>query len=113
IHVLTDNTPAAIEVMERLFKGLDDSSAGNARDLRFHPGLVSILVALYRNQGRRSHVKQELAKAASYWQQKPTAPPSLLRAAGSALLESSDPKDLKAAAGIFSKLREQQQRYRW
>ena len=107
MYVLTDNVPAATELMESLFKRLDD--LGNEEEsLRFNPGLVSILIALYRHQGRRVQIKQELAKAASHWRSKSKVPPALLRAAGSALLETADPEDTKAAAEIFSKLRDQQ-----
>ena len=108
MYVLTGNESAAIELMESLFKRLDDSTSENERELRYTPGLVSIIVSLYRRQSRRSSIKQELARAASYWKHKPRAPPALLRAAGSALLESSDPEDTQAAAEIFNKLREQQ-----
>jgi signal recognition particle subunit SRP72 len=108
MYVLTGNIPAATGLMESLFKRLDGSTAENEQDLRFNPGLVSILIALYRNQGRRSQVKQELAKAATYWRHKSRAPASLLRAAGSSLLETSNLEDTEAAAEIFTKLREQQ-----
>ena len=108
MYVLTGNAPAATQLMESLFERLDSSVAENEQELRFNPGLVSILIGLYRNQGRRVQIKQELAKVASYWRSKSKAPPALLRAAGSSLLETSDAQDTKAAAEIFTKLREQQ-----
>ena len=108
MYVLTGNAPAATELMESFFKRLDDTAAESKDEIRFNPGLVSILIALYRNQGRRAQMKHELAKAASYWRSKQKAPAALLRAAGSVLLESSDPEETKEAAEIFSKLREQQ-----
>lgn len=108
MYVLTGNTHSAIELVESLFERLNSSMVESEKDIRFNPGLISILIGLYRSQGRKSHIKQELARAANYWRHKSNAPTSLLRAAGSSLLESSNPEDLTAAAEIFSKLREQQ-----
>ena len=108
MYLLTGNAPAATELMEAFFKRLDNTSAKHEEELRFNPGLVTILIALYRNQGRRAQLKQELAKAASYWRSKSKAPAALLRAAGSSLLESSESEETKEAAEIFSKLHKQQ-----
>ena len=107
MYVLTGNTTAATELMQSLFKRLEASSTANEQDVRYTPALVSILVSLYRSQGRRLQIKQELAKAASYWRHKSKAPTSLLLAAGSCLLESGEAEDTKAAAQVFEKLREQ------
>lgn len=106
MYVLTGNTTAATELIESLFKRLEASSNTNEQDVRYMPGLVAVLVSLYRRQGRRSQIKQELAKVASYWRHKSKAPKSLLLAAGSCLLETGDPGDRAEAAGIFSKLRD-------
>ena len=107
MYVLTGNTTTATELMQSLFKRLEASSTANEQDVRYTPALVSILVSLYRSQGRRSQIKQELAKAASYWRHKSKAPTSLLLAAGSCLLESGEAEDTRAAAQVFEKLREQ------
>ena len=107
MYVLTGNTTTATQLMQSLFKRLEASSTANEQDVRYTPALVSILVSLYRSQGRRLQIKQELAKAASYWRHKSKAPTSLLLAAGSRLLESGEAEDAKAAAQVFEKLREQ------
>ena len=107
MYVLTGNTTAATELMQSLFKRLEASSTANEQDVRYTPALVSILVSLYRSQGRRLQIKQELAKAASYWRHKSKAPTSLLLAAGSCLIESGEAEDTTAAAQVFEKLREQ------
>jgi signal recognition particle subunit SRP72 len=108
MYVLTNNIPAATDLMDTFFKRLGDLPSESEAALRHNPGLVAILISLYQTQGRRTAIKQELAKAASYWLDKPKAPPALLRAAGSALLETSEPEDTKLAADIFIKLRQQQ-----
>jgi signal recognition particle subunit SRP72 len=73
--------------------------------VRFAPGLLALIVSLYRSTGRKAPIKQELRKAASYWRRKENSSPSLLRAAGATLLESSNRDDLEAAGEIFSSLR--------
>jgi len=89
-------------------KRLDNSLSEDDQDVRFSPGLVAILIGLYKIQGRKTHIKQELAKAADFWRHKSKASQSLLQAAGAALLSSSSSKeDCSVAGDIFSKLREQ------
>lgn len=107
MYVLTGNTTAATELVESLLKRLESSSNSDESETRYMPGLVAVIVSLYRSQGRRSQIKQELAKAASYWRHKSKPPRSLLLAAGSSLLEAGDSDDTKQAADIFTKLREQ------
>ncbi len=108
MYVLTGNAPAAAELVKSLFNRLEDTAAENEENLRFNSGLVSILIALYRNQGRRVQIKQELAKAALYLRSRSKAPAALLHAAGLSLLELTDAEETREAAEIFSKLREQQ-----
>ena len=108
MYMLTGNITSAISLLEAFLKRLDDSISEDDHDVRFSPGLVAILVGLYKVQGRRAHIKQELAKAAVYWRHKSKAPKSLLQAAGAALLSSPSSKDDVMTAGeIFSKLHEQ------
>lgn len=107
MYILANNTTQAITLLESFFKRLDDSISENEKDVRFSPGLIGIMVALYRSQGRKSHVKQELARAASYWRHKSKTSKPLLQAAGVALLDSSNPEDISSAGDIFTKLREQ------
>jgi signal recognition particle subunit SRP72 len=108
MYMLTGNITSATSLLEMFLKRLDGSVSENDQDVRFSPGLVAILVGLYKVQGRRVHVKQELAKAAVYWRHKSKAPQSLLQAAGAALLDDpSNKDDITTAGEIFEKLREQ------
>lgn len=97
---------AAVDALEAFLKPLGESASETDREVRFNTGLVSVLVALYTRQGRKTLIKSELAKAASYWQSKPDQPPSLLRAAGSTLLHSSNASELATAGDIFARLHE-------
>lgn len=108
MYVLAGDITSAVELIETLLKRLEGSIAENEQDARYNPGLVSVMVSLYRKRGQKSHIKRELAKAASYWRQKENAPASLLRAAGSSLLDSSKSEDIREASSIFDKLRQQQ-----
>ena len=104
LYVLTSNHGSAITVLESFFKRLDQSSETTHQDVRYAPGLVSILVSLYSLQGRKARVKTELAKAASYWRHKSKPPLNLLRAAGVSLLGSASTNDSKAAGELFDLL---------
>lgn len=105
LYVLTNNPAQATILLESFFKRLEESTASADHDVRFAPGLVAVLVALYRQSGRKAPIKQELGRAASYWRRKGKSSPTLLRAAGTELLESSDAHDLKIAGEMFSALR--------
>lgn len=107
LYILTNNHGSAITVIESLLKRLDESNEPTDQDVRFAPGLVAIVVSLYTMQGRKSHIKTELARAASYWRQKSKPQSRLMRAAGLALLESPNEEDMKVAAEIFNTLRKQ------
>lgn len=108
MYVLAGNTTSATSLLETFLNRLGGSMSEEDQDVRFSPGLVAILVGLYKSQGRRSHVKQELAKAAVYWRHKSKAPESLLQAAGAALLSNpSRQDDAPTACEIFAKLHEQ------
>lgn len=107
LYILTNNHGSAITVMESLLKRLEELSQTIDQDVRFAPGLVAVTVSLYTLQGRKSQIKTELAKAASYWRHKSKPQTTLLRAAGISLLESSKPDDLATARQIFSTLHSQ------
>ncbi|KAH8805596.1 hypothetical protein F5884DRAFT_799947 [Xylogone sp. PMI_703] len=107
LYVLTNNPGPAIDLLESFFKRLEESSSPADQDVRFAPGLIAVMVSLYKLSGRKESVKAELEKAASYWRRKSKPAPSLLRAAGFSLLPSSNPEDLKTAGEIFASLREQ------
>ncbi|KAI9832657.1 MAG: hypothetical protein M1819_004242 [Sarea resinae] len=109
LYLLTNNPGSAISLLESFFKRLEQSTTDSDHDVRFAPGLVAVLVSLYTRQGRKSHVRTELAKAATYWRRKSKAAPrtSLLKAAGSSLLQTSTKdEELAIASGIFDILRQ-------
>lgn len=108
LYVLTGNTSAAVELLNTFFETLEKSDTAKDQDVRFSPGLVGLAISLYRTLGRRSQMKQELAKSASYWRTKSKAPSTLLRAAGVALLESTLEEDVASAGEIFDKLHSQE-----
>jgi signal recognition particle subunit SRP72 len=102
LYILANNFGAAITVLEGFIRNLDATDA--SKDVRFAPGLVAIIVSLYSAEGRRSHVRSELAKAASHWRRKPKCPPELLRVAGLSLLSSGEEADQREAGQIFETL---------
>ncbi|MCJ1313308.1 Signal recognition particle core component [Agyrium rufum] len=104
LYVLTKNHGSAILVLESFLNKLDTSDNEANQDVRYAPGLVAILVSLYATEGRKSHIRTELARAASYWRRKSKYPPHLLRTAGVALLDSGSSADLKLAGELFSTL---------
>jgi signal recognition particle subunit SRP72 len=107
LYILTNNPGPAMTLLESFFKRLEESATPADQDVRFAPGLVALLISLYRLSGRRTPIKAELRKAASHWRKKTKPSLSLLRAAGTSLLESSNADDLSAAGEIFSSLRSQ------
>ena len=108
LYILTNNHASAINVLETFFKRLEESTAAADQDVRFAPGLVAILVSLYTLQGRKRHIKSELAKAASYWRHKSKPPTALLCAAGALLLDNPRPEELAEAGEIFETLHERE-----
>ncbi|KAF1997106.1 hypothetical protein P154DRAFT_525095 [Amniculicola lignicola CBS 123094] len=108
LYILTNNHAAATHLLETFFNRLEQSGNSSDLDVRHAPGLVATLVTLYAHQGRPSHSKTELAKAATYWRHKSKAPSkALMVAAGTALLESQNQDSLQAAGDIFGSLFEQ------
>lgn len=108
LYVLTGNATAAVDTLHAFFVRLEKSTSEKDQEVRYSPGLVGLMVSLYRSQNRRSQLKQELAKSATYWRTKSKAPSSLLRSAGVALLESSTGEDIQTASDIFDKLYSQE-----
>lgn len=104
LYILTNNHASAIDVLQAFLKRLDESTSPADQDVRFAPGLVAVLVSLYALQGRKSHIKSELPKAASHWRQKSKPPTALLYAAGVSLLENPSSKELAEAGEIFEAL---------
>jgi signal recognition particle subunit SRP72 len=111
LYLLTNNHGTAITLLEKFLTRLENSKTSSDADVRFAPGLVGTIVSLYALEGRKSQIRTELAKAAKHWRSKRKTdhadsplPVVLLRATGTSLLESTDPKDLKAAGDIFADL---------
>lgn len=107
LYVAAGNTTSAIITLENFLRSLEESIAEQEQDIRFNPGLLSALIALYKLEGRKTQIRSELAKAASHWRQRPNPPAMLLRAAGASLLQSSDPSDLAMSADLFTNLHNQ------
>lgn len=107
LYVLTNNSGPAANLLETFFRRLEESTTPADQDVRFAPGLVALLVSMYRLQGRRGPIQEELGKAASYWRRKSKPAEGLLQAAGVTLLESSKPEHLAVAGEIFGSLRKQ------
>ncbi|KAB8200358.1 SRP72 RNA-binding domain protein [Aspergillus parasiticus SU-1] len=104
LYVTEGNTTSAITTLEKSLQLLEDSISEQDKEVRFNPGLLGILVSLYKLEGRRVQIRSELAKAAAYWQEHVEAPSSLLRAAAQSLLHSSDRTDLTTAGDLFKSL---------
>lgn len=107
LYVFTNNAGPAVSLLETFFKRLEESNTPTDLDVRYAPGLVALAVSLYRLSNRKTPIKTELGKAASYWRRKSKPSVSLLQAAGISLLDSSKPEDLSAAGEIFTSLRAQ------
>ncbi|ORY71549.1 uncharacterized protein BCR38DRAFT_330549 [Pseudomassariella vexata] len=105
LYVQTKNLNPALSLLETFLKRLETASTPDHADVRFAPGLVAIVVALYRLQGRQNSILTELAKASAHWRsnQKESAT-SLLREAGVQLLKSSNSDDLASAGATFESL---------
>ncbi|KAI1007763.1 hypothetical protein K3495_g462 [Podosphaera aphanis] len=104
LYIQNNNPEQAVSLLETFLKRLEESKVSSAQDIRFAPGLVAILVTLYRITGRKAPIISELTKAALYWSQKNQPCVSLLRAAGVYLLESPNSKSLTTAREIFKLL---------
>lgn len=104
LYVSAGNASSAITLMEDFLPRLEAAE----KDARFSPGLVGAVVGLHESQGQRERARSEFAKAATYWQKSSSARPAgfvhLIKAAGSALLESEDASHLQLAREIFSGL---------
>ncbi|KAL4788285.1 hypothetical protein BJX76DRAFT_316048 [Aspergillus varians] len=106
LYVSLGNTTSAIATLEKSLQLLDESISEQEKEVRFNPGLISVLVALYRREGRKTQIRAELAKAAAFWRDQTAQPASLLRAAGASLLHSSLASDSSQAAELFKSLYE-------
>ncbi|KAK2001975.1 SRP72 RNA-binding domain-containing protein [Colletotrichum falcatum] len=102
LYLAAKNSGAALSILESFLHKLENQAMA---EVRFSPGLVALAVSLYRQEGRHSSIRSELAKASSFWEKRDGRHvDSLLRGAGSELLKSSDPNDLATAGAAFEKL---------
>ncbi|KAL5046792.1 hypothetical protein BDW71DRAFT_59404 [Aspergillus fruticulosus] len=104
LYVNLGNTTSAIVILEKTLQHLDESISEQEKEIRFNPGLLSVLIALYKREGRKTQIRAELAKAAAFWREQAVQPASLLRAAGASLLHSSLASDSSQAAELFKSL---------
>ncbi|KAK5174641.1 Signal recognition particle subunit SRP72 [Saxophila tyrrhenica] len=108
LYVLSGNAGSAIKLLEGFLRRLEQSAKEAELEVRYSPGLVGTMASLYHTQGRRNHEQRELAKAASHWKRRTKERPAgvlqLLRAAGSALLDSPAPEHQELATSIFTEL---------
>lgn len=81
------NTTGAIETMECLLNELEQKE-GKGKAGNYPPSLVGVLVALYRQQGRKN-APSHLYKAASYWSSQPNPSSALIISAAFRLLTIS------------------------
>ncbi|KAL5343689.1 hypothetical protein BJX70DRAFT_119198 [Aspergillus crustosus] len=104
LYVSLGNTTSAITTLEKSLQLLEESIAEGDKETRFNPGLLGVLIALYKREGRKTQIRAELGKAAAYWREQASQPTSLLRAAGASLLHSSLASDSSQAAELFKSL---------
>ncbi|KAI6246768.1 Signal recognition particle subunit srp72 [Erysiphe necator] len=103
--VLINKPGHAIFRLENFLNGLEKSSLSEDQDVRFAPGLIALLISLYRLSGRKRPIKSILSKSATYWCQRNKPVNSMLYAACLSLLQSQDSDDLSAANELFKSMR--------
>ncbi|CAN8095743.1 unnamed protein product [Discula destructiva] len=104
-YVQAKKYDSAIDVLHKFFKHVESIGESKYKDARYAPGLVALAVALYRTQNRKKDIRDELGRAAAYWQSIPkNSSTTLLREAGVELLHSSRPSDLSTAGAAFERL---------
>ncbi|KAL4937202.1 hypothetical protein BDV06DRAFT_203388 [Aspergillus oleicola] len=104
LYVNLGNITSAIATLEKSLQVLDESISEQDKETRFNPGLLSVLIALYKQEGRKTQIRVELAKASAFWRGQTAQPEPLLRAAGASLLHSSLKSDSSQAAELFKTL---------
>ncbi|PHH51403.1 Signal recognition particle subunit srp72 [Ceratocystis fimbriata CBS 114723] len=98
-------TDVAISHMEKTLKKLDAMKEIGALQVRYSPGLIAVVVSLYKLAGRNCMARAELRKASCFWQKYPeTTSKSLLVEAGLELLKSDKMEDHMLASETFSLL---------
>ncbi|KAF2720817.1 hypothetical protein K431DRAFT_285510 [Polychaeton citri CBS 116435] len=110
LYALTSRTHLAIALLDTFFQRLERSESPADQNTRFAPGLVGTMVSLQQRLNRTAVARREFTKAAAYWRRQGSDSPAgvlnLLKAAGSALLDSPDAADVETAKEIFTELHE-------
>ncbi|POS86858.1 hypothetical protein EPUL_002478 [Erysiphe pulchra] len=107
--ILTNNLGQAIFRLQTFLTRLEKSLVPEDQDVRFAPGLIGLLVSLYRLSGYKKPIKSILLKSASYWSRRNKPVLSILYAACFSLLQSQDPKDLSSANELLKSIRHKNQ----
>lgn len=97
LQIRRNNTTGALQTLSTLSSSLDPPQ-------RYQPGLIGLQVALHHHLGQRQHIKLLLHHASTFWNSAAAPNPAVLRAAGSAHLDSLEPQDLLAAGPLFASL---------
>lgn len=106
LYIATNNPQQAISLSESFLPRLESSAD---KSVRFCPGLVGAIVSLHSSQNQKERVRKEFAAAARFWleseeETRPVGFVHLMKAAGSALLESEDEGHVELARAIFEGL---------
>lgn len=105
LYVQAGKYDSAIDVLHRFFEYVEKTESPDHDDVRYSPGLVALAIALYRTQNRKKDIRDELGRAAAYWQSIPkNSSTTLLREAGIELLHSYKSTDLATAGAAFERL---------
>lgn len=104
LYVQGKKYDSAIDVLHKFFRYVEVEKPDH-EDVRYSPGLVALAIALYRTQNRKKDIRDELGRAAAYWQSIPkNSSTTLLREAGIELLHSYKSTDLATAGAAFERL---------
>lgn len=104
LYFTAGNASSAIKLLDDILPRLEAAE----KDVRFSTGVVGAVVSLYDSQNQKERLRNEFANAAAHWRQSSAARSAgfvhLIKAAGSALLESEDAAHLQLAHDIFAGL---------
>ncbi|KAF2862389.1 hypothetical protein K470DRAFT_9699 [Piedraia hortae CBS 480.64] len=105
LHVLDGHTASAVPVFESFLERIEES--GTDLDVRYAPGLVGTMVALYQATGSRKKSWAEMAKTVKFWRGHKDWSASvvkLLNVAGGTLLDSPEAAHQELARVVFDDL---------
>jgi signal recognition particle subunit SRP72 len=109
LQISFKNYSSAISTIETYIKNTDNSTKEASKNVGRSPGVIALLVSLYRSQGRHEAAKQALIDSLPYWlKEKSGELHSALQYAGRTLLKYPDTIAQSAAKEIYDTLRSQQ-----